>query len=70
MVLGNLPLDENKKPLNKQYFADLHKFFKDPTLLDRCYGFIEVWYLPRMREELKLKGYGLMLNISLKYLMK
>lgn len=59
MVLGNIPLDENKKPLNKQYFANLHKFFMDPALLDRFYGFIEGWYLPRMREELKIDGYGL-----------
>ena len=59
MVLGNLPLDEDKKPLNKQYFANLHKFFKDPALLDRFHGFIEGWYLPRMREELKINGYGL-----------
>lgn len=59
MVLGNIPLDENKKPLNKQYFANLHKFFMDPALLDRFHGFIEGWYLPRMREELKIDGYGL-----------
>ena len=59
MVLGNSPLDENKKPLNKQYFANLHKFFMDPALLDRFHGFIEGWYLPRMREELKIDGYGL-----------
>ena len=59
MVLGNIPLDENKKPLNKQYFANLHRFFMDPALLDRFHGFIEGWYLPRMREELKINGYGL-----------
>ena len=59
IVLGNLPLDENKKPLNKQYFAGLHKFFKDPALLDRFHGFIEGWYLPRMKEEMKITGYGL-----------
>ncbi len=59
MVLGNLPLDEDKKPLNKQYFVNLHRFFKDPALLDRFHGFIEGWYLPRMREELKINGYGL-----------
>ena len=59
MVLGNLPLDENKKPLNNQYIATLHKFFKDSALLDRFHGFIEGWYLPRMREELKINGYGL-----------
>lgn len=59
MVLGNIPLDENKKPLNKNYFANLHKFFLDPALLDRFHGFIEGWYLPRMKEELKIDGYGL-----------
>ena len=59
MVLGNLPLDDQKRPLNKQYFANLHRFFMDPALLDRFHGFIEGWYLPRMREELKINGYGL-----------
>ncbi len=59
MVLGNIPLDENRNPLSKQYFANLHKFFMDPALLDRFHGFIEGWYLPRMREELKINGYGL-----------
>ena len=43
----------------EQYFANLHKFFKDPALLDRFHGFIEGWYLPRMREEMKINGYGL-----------
>ena len=59
IVLGNIPLDENKQPINKQYFATLHKFFMDTALLDRFHGFVEGWYLPRMREELKINGYGL-----------
>ncbi|WP_323737501.1 BREX system Lon protease-like protein BrxL (plasmid) [Methanosphaera sp. ISO3-F5] len=59
MVLGNIPLDENRRPKSKQYFAKLHKFFMDPALLDRFHGFIEGWYLPRMKEELKINGYGL-----------
>lgn len=59
MVLGNIPLDENRKPINKKYFAKLHKFFMDPALLDRFHGFIEGWYLPRMKEKLKINGYGL-----------
>lgn len=59
MVLGNIPLDENKIPLSRNYFDSLHTFFKDPALIDRFHGFIEGWYLPRMREELKLNGYGL-----------
>jgi len=59
MVLGNIPLDENKQPINRKYFDKLHKFFMDPALLDRFHGFIEGWYLPRMKEELKIDGYGL-----------
>lgn len=59
MVLGNLQLDNNRMPINKQYFKDLHRFFKDPALLDRFHGFVEGWYLPRMREEMKANGYGL-----------
>ena len=34
VVLGNLQLDNNRMPVNKQYFKDLHRFFKDPALLD------------------------------------
>lgn len=59
MVLGNIPLDNDKKPISRQYFSNLHKFFKDSALLDRFHGFIEGWYLPRMKEELKINGYGL-----------
>lgn len=59
IVLGNIPLDNDKKPLNKEYFSNLHRFFMDSALLDRFHGFIEGWYLPRVTEEHKIKGYGL-----------
>lgn len=59
IVLGNLPLDTNNKPKNEFYMEDINKLFTDSALLDRFHGFIEGWYLPRMREELKINGYGL-----------
>lgn len=59
IVLGNLPLDNNKKPKNEFYMKDINKLFTDSALLDRFHGFIEGWNLPRMREELKINGYGL-----------
>jgi ATP-dependent Lon protease len=33
--------------------------FRESALLDRFHGFIEGWYLPRVRENLKVKGYTL-----------
>ena len=59
MVLGNIPLTKDKKPIYTKYFNKLHKFFQDPALLDRFHGFTEGWKLPRMREDLKVKGYAL-----------
>ena len=59
MILGNIPLTNDKKPIYKNYFINLHKFFKDSALLDRFHGFTEGWRLPRMREDLKVKGYAL-----------
>ncbi|BAM69675.1 conserved hypothetical protein [Methanothermobacter sp. CaT2] len=59
MVLGNIPLTQERKPVNNRYFVNLHKFFNDPALLDRFHGFIEGWKLPRMREDLILRGYAL-----------
>ena len=59
ILLGNIPLTKNRKPLHSKYFVNLPKFFQDSALLDRFHGFIEGWKLPRMREDLKLRGYAL-----------
>mgnify|MGYP001236018282 FL=1 len=59
ILLGNIDLDEEKKPINKKYFMELPSFFHDTALLDRFHGFIEGWKLPRINEDLKLKGYTL-----------
>lgn len=59
ILLGNIPLSENKLPLNKRYFTSLPDFFKESALLDRFHGFIEGWQLPRIKEDLKANGYVL-----------
>ena len=59
ILLGNIPLSENKLPLNKRYFTSLPDFFKESALLDRFHGFIEGWQLPRIKEDLKANGYTL-----------
>ncbi len=59
MLLGNIPLTKDKRPLHNKYFVNLPKFFQDSALLDRFHGFIEGWKLPRMREDLKVRGYAL-----------
>lgn len=59
ILLGNIPLSENKLPINKKYFTSLPEFFKESALLDRFHGFIEGWQLPRIRENLKANGYVL-----------
>jgi len=59
ILLGNIPLTENKTPLSKRYFTSLPDFFKESALLDRFHGFIEGWQLPRIKEDLKANGYAL-----------
>jgi len=59
ILLGNIPLSENKLPISKKYFTSLPNFFKESALLDRFHGFIEGWQLPRIKEGLKANGYAL-----------
>lgn len=59
ILLGNIDLDQNRKPVHKKYFMELPEVFHDTALLDRFHGMIEGWYLPRITEDLKLDGYSL-----------
>ena len=59
MLLGNIPLSSDKKPLNKKYFNELPSFFRNSALLDRFHGFIKGWHLPRINENLKVNGSSL-----------
>ena len=59
VLLGNIPLTSDLRPRNSRYFEDLPMMFRESALLDRFHGFIEGWHLPRIRENLKIKGYTL-----------
>jgi ATP-dependent Lon protease len=59
VLLGNVPLTADLRPRNSRYFEDLPLMFRESALIDRFHGFIEGWYLPRVRENLKVKGYTL-----------
>ena len=59
MLLGNIQLTKDYKPLHNSYFSMLPKFFQSSALLDRFHGFIEGWKLIRINEDLIVKGYTL-----------
>ena len=59
ILLGNIDLYSNKRPINNHYFEELPEAFQDHALIDRFHGFIEGWYLPRISEDMKLNGYSL-----------
>lgn len=59
VLLGNIPLNNYRRPISEKYFDNLPEFFKSSALLDRFHGFIEGWLLPRIQENFKLNGYAL-----------
>ena len=59
MLMGNIPLSSNNQPLTPKYFSSLPESFRESALLDRFHGFIEGWYLPRMKKGMILKDWTL-----------
>ncbi len=59
MLMGNIPLDANKKPKNYRYFDSLPQSFRESALLDRFHCFIEGWHLPRINEGIIYRGWTL-----------
>lgn len=59
ILLGNITLDQDLRPINYNYFQELPEFFQESALLDRFHGFVEGWRLPRINEDMKVKGYTL-----------
>ena len=57
MLMGNIPLTEDRKPVNKRYFDALPDNFRESALLDRFHCFIEGWYLPRINKSMIYKGW-------------
>lgn len=59
MLMGNIPLNENKRPLNYRYFDSLPLNFRESALLDRFHCFIEGWHLPRIHKGMIFSGWTL-----------
>ena len=59
IIMGNISLSSDRRPLKSKYFSELPEVFKESALLDRFHGFIEGWKLPRINENLKIKGWTL-----------
>ncbi len=57
MLMGNIPLTENRRPQNFRYFDSLPSSFRESALLDRFHCFIEGWHLPRINKGIIYKGW-------------
>lgn len=57
MLLGNIELTENRRPMSERYFDELPINFKESALLDRFHGFIEGWLLPRVNNDMALRDW-------------
>lgn len=59
MLMGNIPLNSDRQPVNPRYFNSLPQSFQESALLDRFHCFIEGWHLPRINESIIFKGWTL-----------
>ena len=57
MIMGNIPLNDQRCPLNFRYFDSLPQSFRESALLDRFHCFIEGWHLPRINKGIIYKGW-------------
>lgn len=57
MLMGNIPLTEQHRPISPFYFDSLPENFKESALLDRFHCFIEGWLLPRIDTSMIFKGW-------------
>lgn len=57
MLMGNIPLTENRRPQNFRYFDSLPISFRESAFLDRFHCFIEGWHLPRINKGIIYKGW-------------
>lgn len=59
VLMGNIPLDKDMKPLNPSYVKNLPKMFRESATMDRFHGFIEGWKLPRLSKDHIIEGWVL-----------
>ncbi len=59
VLMGNIPLGENKQPLDSEFYKVLPVTLRESATLDRFHGFIEGWKLPRLEIGLIHEGWTL-----------
>lgn len=59
MLMGNIPLNSNRQPVNYRFFDSLPQNFRESALLDRFHCFIEGWHLPRLHKGMIFTGWTL-----------
>lgn len=57
LLMGNIPLTKEKRPVSNLYFNSLPVNFRESALLDRFHCFIEGWHLPRINKSMIFKGW-------------
>jgi len=57
VLLGNIPKDSMNEYLNM--FKYLPEVFQASALIDRFHGFLKGWEIPRMNDDLKMRGWAL-----------
>ena len=57
MLMGNIPLTKEHRPISQRYFDSLPENFRESALLDRFHSFIEGWLLPRVDKSMIYKGW-------------
>lgn len=57
MLMGNIPLTKDRRPLSPTYFDALPKYFRESALLDRFHCFIEGWLLPKIHKGMIFNGW-------------
>lgn len=59
MLMGNIQLTEDHRPVHYRYFDALPQSFQESALLDRFHCFIEGWNLPRITQGAVYRGWTL-----------
>lgn len=60
VMLGNIPLDENRNPLyiNEGLLKDIPNFLQETAFVDRLHGIIPGWHMPRVSNDTPSKMLG------------
>lgn len=59
ILCGNIPKEIMDNDATTDMFTELPSEFHESALLERFHGFIKVWNIPRMNDDLKVNGWAL-----------